>query len=264
MKPIRFEDYSTKYESVRMERQDGVLEVALHTNGGSMVFSKTVHDELGYAFADIAADRENKVVILTGTGDRFCTDFDPESFKSFNGLGDDITANGWDQTVWRGRHNIRNLLDIPIPMIGVVNGPATVHCELPLLCDIVLASDTAILQDASHFGNGVAPGDGIQVAMLLLMGLNRGRYFFLMEQKVAAQEALDWGLVNEVMAPEQLLPRAHEIAARIAKLPPLALRYARTLLTQQLRRVMDEGVGYGLALEGLSAIDLPRVQAQKS
>lgn len=67
---IHLDNYANKYESFRMERKDGVLEVALHTNGGSMVFSKTVHDELGFAFADIAADRENKVVILTGTGDK--------------------------------------------------------------------------------------------------------------------------------------------------------------------------------------------------
>ena len=261
MKTISLNDYTNKYESLRMERHGGILEVALHTNGGPMIFSKTVHDELGFAFADIAADRENKVVVLTGTGDRFCTDFDPESFKSFNGLGDNITASGWDQTIWRGRHNIRNLLDVPVPMIGVVNGPATVHCELPLLCDIVLSSDTAIFQDASHFGNGVAPGDGIQVVMLLLMGLNRGRYFFLTEQKLSATEALDLGLVNEVMPPEHLMPRAHEIAERIAKLPPLALRYARTLLTHQLRQLMEVGVGYGLTLEGLSAIDLPNYQA---
>lgn len=62
------------------------------------------------------------------------------------------------------------------------------------------------------------------------------------------------------MPPDQLMPRAHEIATRIAKLPPLALRYARTLLTQQLRQLMEVGVGYGLALEGLSAIDLPNYQ----
>jgi enoyl-CoA hydratase/carnithine racemase len=106
MKAISFEDYSGKYESLQMTRQDGILEVTLHTNGKSLVFSRTVHEELGFAFADIAADRDNKVVILTGTGETFCTDFDPESFKSFNGLGKNITAIGWDQTVWRGQHNI--------------------------------------------------------------------------------------------------------------------------------------------------------------
>lgn len=255
MKTISLDDYANKYESFRIERHDGILEVALHTNGGPMIFSATVHEELGFAFADIAADRENRVVILTGSGDEFCTDFDPESFKSFNGLGKNITATGWDHTIWRGQHNIHSQLEIPVPMIGVLNGPAIVHSELALLCDIVLAADTTIIQDFPHFGNGVAPGDGVQVVFPLLMGLNRGRYFLLTQQKLSAQEALDLGLVNEVMPRDHLMPRAQELATQIAKQPPLALRYARMLLTQRLKRLMNESIGYGLALEGLSAIE---------
>lgn len=260
MKTISFDEYSKKYESLRMERQNGVLEVYLHTNGGSLVFNKTIHDELGFAFADIGADRENKVVILTGTGNNFCADFDPESFKSFGGLGKDITPSGWDQTYWRGRHNISAQLDIPVPMIGVVNGPAIAHSELALLCDITLAAETAVFQDFPHFGNGVAPGDGIQVLWMLLLGANRGRYFLLTQQKLSAQEALDLGAVNEVLPPEKLLPRARELAVQMAEKPSLALRYARLLLTQQLKRSMEDGVSIGLALEGLSAIDIMRQQ----
>ncbi len=63
MKTISLDDYANKYESLRMERHDGILEVALHTNGNPMIFSKTVHDELGLALDEIAADRENKVVV---------------------------------------------------------------------------------------------------------------------------------------------------------------------------------------------------------
>ena len=256
MKTITLNDYKNKYESFSFERNDGVLEAVLHTGGKSLVFSSTVHEELGFAFADIAADRENKIVILTGAGDDFCTEFDPETFKQFKGLGDGMTAGGWDITYWRGTHYTRNLLDIPVPMIGAVNGPATVHCEMPLLCDIVLASETAFFQDASHFSNGVAPGDSIQAAFMLLAGINRARYFFLTEQKISAHKALEFGLVAEVLPPAELLPRARELAAQIAKLPPLALRYARILLTQQLRRTVYEGAEIGLALEGLSALDL--------
>lgn len=256
MKAITFDDYANKYEAIRMERNNGILEVALHTNGGSLVFSKTIHDELGYAFADIAADRENKVVILTGTGENLCADFDPKSFESFRGLGKDITAAGWDETYWRGRHNVINQMDIPVPMIGVVNGPAIAHSELVLLCDVTLASDTAIFQDFPHFANGVAPGDGIQVLWMLLLGINRGRYFLLTQQKIAAQEALELGVVNEVPPQDQLLPRARELAAEMAAKPQLALRYARLLLTQQLKRMMEDGVSIGLALEGLSAIEV--------
>lgn len=260
MKPITLENYANKYESFHMERNNGILEVALHTNGGSLVFNKTNHDELGFGFADIAADQENKVTILTGTGDNFCADFNLKSFESFKGLGKDITAAGWDQTYWRGRHNIINQLDIPVPMIGVVNGPAIAHSELALLCDVVLASDTAIFQDFPHFANGVAPGDGIQVIWMLLLGVNRGRYFLLTQQKLSAQEALELGVVNEVLPKDQLMTRARELATQMAEKPILALRYARLLLTQQLKRMMEDGVSIGLAVEGLSAIDIFQAQ----
>lgn len=260
MKTITLDDYKNKYDSFRFERQEGVLEVALHTDGKPLVFSATVSDELGFVFADIAADRENKVVILTGTGDRFCTEFDPDSFIKAGLLGPSMTAGGWDITYWRGTHYTRSFLDVPVPMIGIVNGPATVHCEMPLLCDIVLASDTALFQDASHFGKGVAPGDSIQAAFMLLMGINRARYFFLTEQKISAPEAQELGLVNEVLPSEQLMPRARDLAKQIACLPPLALRYARVLLTQQLKRVVYDGAEIGLALEGLSALDLKNQQ----
>lgn len=258
MKPITFDDYANKYESIRLERADGILQMTLHTGGKSLVFNKTIHDELGFAFADIAADRENKVVILTGTGDDFCADFDPDSFKAFKGLGKDITAAGWDQTYWRGRHNLLNQLEVPVPMIGVVNGPAIAHSELALLCDITLASETATFQDSPHFGNGVAPGDGVQAVYMLLLGVNRGRYFLLTQQKLTAKEALGLGVVNEVLPKDKLTARARELAAQVAKKPTLALRYARLLMTQQLKRVVEEAATLGLAVEGLSAIEVFR------
>ena len=201
MKPITFSDYQNKYESIRLDRANGVLEMTLHTGGESLVFDRTIHEELGFAFADIAADRENRVVILTGAGKDFCAQFDPESFEAFNGLGPDITATGWDQTHWRGLHNIRAELDIPVPMIGVLNGPALAHSELALLCDVVLASETATIQDEPHFGNGVAPGDGVHVVFPLLMGINPGRYFLLTQQVLNAHDAKAAGLVNEVLSP---------------------------------------------------------------
>ena len=253
MKPITFEGYRDKYEAIRMERgEDGVLEMALHTRGGSLVFNRTIHEELG--FADVAADRENRVVILSGTGENFCAEFDPESFRAFNGLGPNITATGWDQTHWRGMHNLRAQLDVPVPMVGVLNGPALAHSELALLCDVVLASETATVQDQPHFGNGVAPGDGVHIVFPLLMGMNRGRYFLLTQQVLDAAQAKEAGLVNEVLPSEQLLPRARELAKMMASRPPLALRYARQLLTQQLKQMVEQALPYGLAVEGLSAI----------
>ena len=93
-------------------------------------------------------------------------------------------------------------------MISAINGPAWRHSEIPLLCDIVLAADTAQFQDSAHFLSDVVPGDGMHIVYPLLLGMNRGRYFLLTGQTLDAQKALELGLVAEVLPPDKLLARA--------------------------------------------------------
>ena len=89
-----------------------------------------------------------------------------------------------------------------------------------------------------------------------VLGEIRGRYFLWTQQTLSAPEALELGVVNEVLPQEELMPRARELAAELAGLPPLTLRYNRVAFTQRMKRLVQEGVGYGLALEGISATDL--------
>ncbi len=245
----RFADYAEKYEHLRMRRKDGILEVTLHTGGSSLRWGRKPHAELEEAFVNVARDRENKVVILTGTGSEFSGPVpDPKANKASHHM----EAADWGELEWEAKGLLTNLLAIDVPMISAVNGPAARHAELPIMCDIVLAAETASFQDSAHFVGGLVPGDGVHVVFPLAMGLNRGRYFLLTGQVIKAKEAKQIGLVNEVLPQRKLLPRAWALARTLLEQPELNRRYARILLTERLRREMSELLPLGLALEGLA------------
>ena len=246
-----FEEYSTRYQTVRMERRDGILQITFHTDGGTLQWGAIPHREFPRAFYDIGDDPDNRVVIMTGAGDAFSgPKGTPESRVRPGGPRD------WDRVYREGKHLLMNLLDIDVPIISAINGPALRHSEIPLMCDIVLASDDVTFQDSAHFVNDLVPGDGMHIVLPLLLGLNRGRYFLLTGQQIDAREAKDLGLVSEVLPKEELLPRAWALAEQLSRQSSLVLRYSRAALTQHLKRLMVDLLGYGLTLEGLAALDV--------
>ncbi|MBI3247267.1 MAG: enoyl-CoA hydratase/isomerase family protein [Deltaproteobacteria bacterium] len=245
----KFDDYANKYKTIRMERRNGILQMSFHTDGGPLRWGLQPHRDFTYAFADIGSDPDNQVIIMTGTGDEFSG---PRPSGPNRPGG---TPRSWDAIYWEGKHLLQNLLDIEVPMISAINGPALRHCEIPLLCDIVLAAEHAEFQDSAHFPSGLVPGDGMHIVMPLLLGPNRGRYFLLTGQIIPARQAQELGLVSEVLPKDQLLPRAWALAEQLLKQPPLTLRYARVAITQDIKRRLLDLLGYGLALEGLGALD---------
>jgi enoyl-CoA hydratase/carnithine racemase len=147
---------------------------------------------------------------------------------------------------------LRGLLDIHVPVIAAINGPARIHAELPLLGDIVLAAEGTVFQDSVHFQTGGVPGDGVHALWPLWLGHNRARYFLLLGQEIHADEALELGLVGEVLPREELMDRAWAIARRFIQRPPLTLRYTRRALTIGIRRVLNADLDEGVALEFLA------------
>ena len=243
--------YFTRYENLAMERTDsGILTVRFHTDGGPIVFTGQAHHDLPRALAEIGDDRDNKVVILTGTGDVFMDEIDGDS------LGEIFKPGEWDKAYWEGRRVMQRLLEIEAPLIAAVNGPATVHSEYVLLADITVASEDAVFADKPHIGFGIVPGDGIHVIYEELLGINRARYFALTQQRIEAREAETLGLVNEVVPKDAVYDRARAIAGQLAEKPQLFLRYTTLALRQRLLRRLNEGTQLGMALEGLTAADL--------
>jgi enoyl-CoA hydratase/carnithine racemase len=148
-----------------------------------------------------------------------------------------------------------NFLNIEAPVITALNGPVYRHCETPLLADIVLASSTTVIQDSGHFVNGLVPGDGMHIVTQLLMGPTRARYFMLTGQEIDAQEALRIGLVNEVLPPDEVLPRAWELARQLSRQSELVLRYTKVAFVHDIKQRILASQGYGALLEGMAAID---------
>jgi enoyl-CoA hydratase/carnithine racemase len=253
-----FDAYRNSFPNARLARsENGVLEVMLHTDGGVLVFNGHTHEQFVELFRVIGSDSDNRVVILTGAGNAFMEEITPDGFDFF-------TPRGYDKIYREGKKVLMNLLDIEAPMIAAVNGPARLHSEYILLCDIVLATPSTVFQDKPHFEMGITPGDGVHLIWPEVIGSIRGRHFILTSQELDAETARQWGAVNEIVPADRLLPRAHEIADRIASLPPLTSRYTRIVLTQKLRRLIDEGVSYGLALEGIAAADVARSGAART
>jgi enoyl-CoA hydratase/carnithine racemase len=246
--------YFDRYSQLAMARDDsGVLTVRLHSNGGPCRFGPRTHEHFVDAFYDISRDPDTRVVILTGTGDSWIAEFDELQARP----SDDFTVpRNWDRVYWEGKKVLQNLLDIDVPVIAAVNGPAHVHSEYILTCDIVLASETATFQDLPHLNFGLTPGDGVHLLWPHVLGPVRGRYFLATQQVLSARQALEYGAVNEVVPADALLARARELAENLARLPTLTLRYMRVATSQPIKELLAKYLGYGLALQGLSAAAL--------
>src|SRR3984885_2174106 len=248
----RFDAYWDGFPNAHLARsKSGVLEVALHTDGGVLVFNGYTHEQFVDLFHAIGSDPDNRVVILTGSGSAFMETITPDGFDFF-------TPRGYDKIYREGKKVLMNILDIQVPLIAAVNGPVRLHSEYILLADIVLATPSVVFQKKPHFEMGITSGDGVHLLWQEAIGTIRGRYFILARQELDARTAKEWGAVNEIVPADKLLPRAREIAEGLASLPPLTTSYTRIAMTQKLRRIIDEGVGYGLALEGISAADVAR------
>jgi enoyl-CoA hydratase/carnithine racemase len=246
---MKLHDYASRYYNARLERDDGILQLTLHDGeGGPLKWSDSVHTDLSALFRDITSDTENSVLIITGTGGHFIDSGDPGSFQ----FDRTVPSHGVDQIYREGKDLLASLLDVNVPVIAAIAGNVFPHAELALLSDVVVAADNSVIRDF-HYEYGIVPGDGVHIVWTMLLGMNRGRYYLLTGKEITAVQALDWGLVAEMVPAGSELDRARELATLFAAQPPLVRRYTREVITLEIKRRFREELGYGLALEGLGS-----------
>jgi enoyl-CoA hydratase/carnithine racemase len=246
----RFEEYREVFKDFYTleRRDDGVLLVRAHTEGGPIRLNVQNHRSLGQLLKVIGADPENELLILTGSGEDFMMASDAGGFALED---EDMEYWAYEYAYKDGRINVSSLVnDLEIPTIGVLNGPGF-HTEIVLMCDITICCDDAVIFDL-HYDIGSVPADGIHNAFQELLGVKRAAYALLTGEAIDAAKALEYGLVNEVVPREGLMQRAYEIADHIMSQP----RVTRRLTTQIVRRPWKKRIaddldgGFGIQMFG--------------
>lgn len=221
--------------------QDGAVALVTMNRPAAMnALSLELRIQLAAAFRALGADESVRAIVLTGAGDRaFTAGLDLKEIGGGSGAAFDATHNAPENDP------VAALTGCGKPVIAAVNGvAATGGFEVALACDFMIASTAARFAD-THVKVKVMPGWGLSQRLPRRIGIARARQLSFTGAFIDAETALAWGLVNEVVAPERLVPRALEIAAAIAEQDPeMVARY---------RAMIDDGMalplGDALALE---------------
>ena len=220
-----------------VEREDDVVTVTLNRPAAMNALSLELRRAIAAAFGAIGRDASVAAVILTGRGKAFCAGLD---LKELGGEG-----GGSPGAMLSEGDMIAALRGCAAPILGAVNGFAiTGGFELALACDFLIASSEARFAD-THARVGIVPGWGLSQLLPRRIGIGRAKEISFTGNYLGAELALAWGLVNRVVAPDELLPAARLLARDIASCDRETVR--------RIKRVYDEGyattLGEGLRFE---------------
>ncbi|MCX5602767.1 enoyl-CoA hydratase/isomerase family protein [Streptomyces phaeochromogenes] len=249
--PPDFEEYSARYaDFFRMRREDGIIEVRLHTDDGPYSHTHAAHNVWTRVWQEIGNDPQNQVLIITGTGDRWMTG-NPKGLnpKPASDLDPDHIYQRMTDG-WKLIESFANNIDIPT--IAAVNGPG-VHTEFAMMSDVTLAAPDADFMDP-HFWLGSPPGDGQYMALQALMGPKRAAYYIYAAKSIPADKALEWGIVSDVLPREQLLDRSWELARFIMKRPRYTRWATHNIVSRHWKKSVAEDFGFHMAHQMLANV----------
>jgi 2-(1,2-epoxy-1,2-dihydrophenyl)acetyl-CoA isomerase len=237
-------------ETVTLERRGGELRITLNRPDSMNAWDKQLGTELLEAVREAAADDAVRAVVVTGAGRAFSSGADLRA-------GFDPTPEGHPdvQTVLHERYHpiIRGLRELPKPVLAAVNGPAVgIGCSLALACDLIVARESAYFLLA--FVNiGLVPDGGSSLLVPERVGLARAAEMAMLGERVGARQALEWGLINRVVADDEFERAVDDLAARLAAGPTRAYGGIKRQLNAWLFAAMDEQLDLEASIQQQSA-----------
>lgn len=235
---------------VQVERSDGVVTVTLDAPKRRNAIPGAGWAELRDTFHDIADRPEDRVVVITGAGDAFCSGADlrdPEA--AANMQGGRGTAVAWMRMVGQAALALHEL---PKPTIAAVNGVAAgAGLNLGLGCDLIVASDEARFSEIFS-RRGLNLDFGGTWLLPRLIGLHRAKELAFFGDVISAKEAADLGLVNRVVPAGELMATVGEMARRLAALPPINLAIIKKSLNNALTKSMAEALEFEALAQNVS------------
>ncbi|MGH6786939.1 MAG: crotonase/enoyl-CoA hydratase family protein [Novosphingobium sp.] len=213
------------------ERHGAVVLATLNRPDERNAISETAHSqEIADFCASVTRDASVRAVVLTGKGKAFCAGGNVKHMREQGGMfaGSPFSIRNRYRT---GIQMIPTALyELEVPVVAAVNGPAIgAGLDLACMCDLRVAADSAVFAE-SFVKLGIVPGDGGAWLLPRVIGMPRASLMTLTGDTIDAATALEYGLVNEVVPADQCVPRAMELAGRIAANPGHATRMAKRLL----------------------------------
>jgi enoyl-CoA hydratase/carnithine racemase len=221
---------------VLLKVEDGVAVVKLNRPEARNALSSDLKDALLETLRKFDRDDAVRVVVIAGGDDYFAAGGDLKAMAA-RPIGDPPDEQGGQ--FWL------DLAAIEKPLIAAVSGYALGGgCELALACDMIVASETAEFGQAEIMV-GIIPGGGGSQRLTHIIGKQRAMELVLTGRRIGAQEAHRWGIVNQVAPKKEWLDRAMELAAVVAKRPPVAVRLGK----RSVLNADELGLGPGMVEE---------------
>jgi len=237
---------STSLETLSLSSAgNGVCEISLVRPKLLNRFDNQLQIELATALEELAKDDNTRAIVLGSSGKAFSAGGD---FALMRAAHDD--ADSRRDTVEAGLRLLRSFSGLPQPIVAAVQGPAIgLGATVALMCDVVVAARAAKLAD-THVKIGLVAGDGGCLVWPQAAGMLRARRHLLTGDALDATTAYQLGMVTDIVEePDDALPRAREIATRIAALPPLAVQGTKRVLNHVTSLRADEVVPLAFELE---------------